>query len=123
MLVAIAISCKAQLIQTVDDLKKLDSSKKEFNNKRLKTLLKEIKPEIKSVLANPQYGYITFFFDSLSAVMKSDYNVKTPASIRVYIKETFTWSNRGKYFYLWTKKDEEEYENLRIGLVKIYSKQ
>ena len=74
----VTVSCKAQLIRTVDDLKKLDRNKKEFADKRLITLLKEIKPEIKSVLANPQYGYITFFFDSLDVVMKSDYKTKTP---------------------------------------------
>jgi len=56
------ISCKAQLVQKIDDAKKLEINEKQFLNKPLKNLLEEIKPKIERVLVSPGGGETNSFF-------------------------------------------------------------
>ncbi|MGN6352089.1 MAG: hypothetical protein ACTHLB_01800, partial [Parafilimonas sp.] len=48
-----ATSCKAQMIQTVNDAKKLEIGKDKFIGKPLKELLAQIKPPVKRMAAIP----------------------------------------------------------------------
>lgn len=48
-----AFSCKAQLVQTVNDVKRLEINQDKFVGKPLSDLLKQIKPEIKRVMIVP----------------------------------------------------------------------
>lgn len=61
-LVVTAISCKAQLVQTTNDVKKLIENKNLFIGKPLEVLLKEVKPEIKMAIGMPGGGTISKLF-------------------------------------------------------------
>ncbi len=114
-LIITGISCKAQLVQTVADAKKLEIGKDKFIGKPLKDLLKEIKPPIKRAVLQPGgmegvNNYVIFNF-----ISDSDYNKyksetgKIPVTIRINVKEyNFKWdpSNKPKNQRSnWTKED------------------
>lgn len=124
-----ATSCKAQLVQTVADAKKLEIGKDKFIGKPLKDLLKEIKPPIKRAVLQPGgmegvNNYVIFNF-----ISDSDYNKyksetgKIPVTIRINVKEyNFKWdpSNKPKNErFNWTKEDEEKYGNLTVTWIRV----
>lgn len=116
-------SCKAQqMIQTPEDTYKLKANEQQFINKPLKNLLKEVKPEIKTVLAtldNP--SYFTFKFISPKEINRKIIGRKH-ISFYVYIKEPFEWDfnkrPKGKED-LWTKEDLGKYGNLTVIRIKV----
>ncbi|MGI8584699.1 MAG: hypothetical protein ACR2KX_21125 [Chitinophagaceae bacterium] len=116
-------------MKTLNDAQKIKANEKQFINKPLKDLLKEIKPQIKRVTANPSkniqssVGYFIFNFvdskqkDSLRA------KEKIPVTIVVYVSEYFDWDfqkrKKGKEF-VWTKEDEEKYGDLTVVGLRVY---
>jgi hypothetical protein len=123
-------SCSAQkLMRTVEDAPKIKENKARFIGKSLKTLLKEIGPEIKMVSANPsksnatRLGYFIFRFvepkknDSL--VSKN----KFPLRITVFVKEPFEWDlnkRQPEKKLLWTKDDAVKYADLTIVDIRVF---
>ena len=82
-------------MQTQNDAKKLKANEQLFINKPLKTLLKEIKPEIKMVTATPskniqsRIGYFIFRFVDTRRYDSSRQKGKYPQQITVFVKEPF----------------------------------
>ena len=123
-----AFSCKAQLVQTVMDAKKLEINKDKFIGKPLSSLLKQIKPQIKSVLVIPgsseQLSTICFYFLPHSDIHKfKEETGKNPVEIWIRLKEyDFKWdpSTRPQdQRYDWTKEDEEEFGKMTVADVKV----
>jgi len=87
------------LMQTVADAHKLKDDEQRFINKPLKTLLKEIGPEIRVVLAEGKrahgaLSYFVFWFVDKEEYKKYSCAGKDPPGIRVMIKERFDWDNQ-----------------------------
>jgi len=120
------ISCKAQMVQTVDDAKKLEINQDKFVGKPLSNLLRQIKPEIKRALILPEVGansYIVFNFLDNSEYNKYKANGKTPLTIRLYIKGPFKSYALDKPIenrYDWTKDDEQKYKDLIVTGIRVY---
>lgn len=124
-----SISSKAQLVQKIDDAKKLEISEKQFLDKPLKTLLNEIKPQIKRVLVSPGGGEINSFFVFYFVNDEEYYNFrkenKSPISIRVYTKEIINWGLPDKAkndWRKWNENDAENYGNLTIRAIRVSGK-
>lgn len=121
-----ATSCKAQMVQTVNDAKKLEINQDEFVGKPLSNLLRQIKPKIKRALILPEVGansYIVFNFLDNSGYNKYKANGKTPLTIRLYIQGPFKSYALDKPIenrYDWTKDDERKYKDLIITGIKVY---
>ncbi|MGN6212757.1 hypothetical protein [Parafilimonas sp.] len=123
-----AFSCKAQLVQTVDDVKKLEVNKDRFIGKPLSSLFKEIKPEIKRVrfVPGPQGGlgtlYLSFLPDS-SFRKSSEKNGKSPVEIRMRVDQHgINWdpSTRPQgHRFDFTKEDEETFGKMTLVQIKI----
>lgn len=124
------VCCKSQqLIKTEKDAHKIKENEKQFINKPLKDLLKEIKPQIKRVFGNPiknsyeTVGYFMFNFVDLQQYDSLKVNKKTPVTIVVYVKEYFDWDfhkrPKGKET-VWTKDDAHKYENLTVVGFRVY---
>ncbi len=116
-------SCTAQqMVQTPEDTYKLKTNEQQFINKPLKNLLKEVKPEIKTVVATLDYpSYFAFKFISPKEINRKVIGRKL-ISFYVYVKEPFEWdfNNRPKgKEYSWTKEDVEKYGNLTIIRIKV----
>jgi hypothetical protein len=115
--------CKAQqMVQTPNDMYLLKTNEQKFINKPIKDLLKEIKPEIKTVLGtvdNP--SYFAFKFISVEELNHKVIGRKL-ISFYVYVKEPLDWDfnkrTKGKE-YLWTKEDLEKYGNLTVIRIKV----
>lgn len=119
-------SCKAQqMVQTPNDAHKLKTNEQQFINKPLKTLLKEIKPEIKTAfgtLSNPSY-FSFRFIDSEEIKRRPLEN--NSLGLYIYVKEPIDWDfdKRAKdKEYLWTKEDVEKYGNLTVIRIKVIGK-
>lgn len=120
----ISTSCHTQQLMktlTVTDAKKLKTNEQIFINKPLKTLLKEIKPQIKMVTASPTWaesaGRFTFKFVDYKQDQKIVGKRKAALRITVYVKEKFVWDDKKRFDekkLSWSKEDEEKYGNLTI---------
>ena len=118
-----------QLVNTVNDLYKLNENKQNFMNKPLNELLKEIKPAIKMVYGqseentNLKHGYIRFKFVTRNEDQSLKREGKMPPTLLVYVKERFTWDlqtrQNGKEF-LWTNEDLVKYGNLTVIDIRVY---
>lgn len=118
-----------QLMKTVSDAQKIKANEEQFINKPLKELLKEIKPQIKRVTANPSkniqssVGYFIFNFVDSKQKDSLKSKSKTPVTIVVYVKEYFEWDfqkrPKGKET-IWTSEDAKKYENLTIAGFRVY---
>ena len=123
-----ATSCRAQLVQTVMDAKKLEINKDKFIGKPLSSLLKQIKPQIKSVLVIPgsseRLSTICFYFLPHSDIHKfKEETGKNPVEIWIRLKEyDFKWdpSTRPQdQRYDWTKEDEETFGKMTLVQIKV----
>jgi len=130
IILIIANSCHAQqLMKTVNDAQKIKASEQLFTNKPLKTLLKEINPEIKMVSANPseninsKLGYFIFRFVDAKKYDSSRQKGKYPQQITVFVKEPFEWDynkrQKGKEL-IWTKEDLEKYGDLTVIGIRVF---
>ncbi len=123
-----ATSCKAQMIQTVNDAKKLEIGKDKFIGKPLKELLAQIKPPVKRMAAIPggttsaSHIFLYFLTDS-SYHQYIDQTGKTPTRIDVQVAEgNFEWNPVTKakgHQYDWTKEDEKKYGNLTVVNIRV----
>lgn len=129
LLLLITISCKAQLVHTIYDLKNLEINKNEFIGKPLKDLLQQIKPEIKRVRVIPGSSeslstiYLSLLSDSGFHNIYSKTG-KRPAEVCIRLKEhNFKWwnpSNRPQnHRFDWTKNDEKEFGKLTVEDIRI----
>lgn len=124
--------CHAQqLVKTPGDAYKIKENEQKFINKPLKTLLKEIKPEIKMAAGNHGInghfdgGYFTFKFVTFDKSHRSEAKDETPVTIVVYVIENFEWDYQkrpsGKQL-TWTKEDAEKYGDLTVVAFRVYGK-
>lgn len=116
-------SCKAQLVQTTEDMYKLKENEQQFINKPLKDLLKEIKPEIKTANGiNDNPFFFSFRFRTLEQQKKDEGSNEDSVALYVYVKEAFDWKweerPKGKEM-IWTKKDAQKYQNLIVVRIKV----
>ncbi|RKR10059.1 hypothetical protein C8C83_1727 [Flavobacterium sp. 90] len=112
-----------QLVQTINDVYRLKNNEEQFINKPLKDLLKELKPEIKTVFVMSDNNFFYFKFLPLAQLKKNEGTLEDRVSLFVYIKGGFEW-NWGKRpkgsETIWTKEDLQKYGNLivrKIGVV------
>lgn len=126
-LVVTAISCKAQLVQTTNDVKKLIENKTVFIGKPLKVLLKEVKPEIKMAIGMPGGGtspnYFRFLFVNYKSYLTYKNENKTPLTVKVFLKEPFSLKNEtssSDLKYHWTDADIKKYGDLTVVGIDIY---
>lgn len=116
-------SCNAQqMVQTPNDAHKLKTFEQQFINKPLKNLLKEIKPEIKTVYGNiGDPSYFSFRFIDSEEIKRRPLE-KNSLGLYVYVKETLDWDftkrPEGKE-HLWTKEDIEKYSDLTVIRIKV----
>ncbi|KIO52853.1 hypothetical protein IW18_09935 [Flavobacterium hibernum] len=119
-------SCKAQqMVQTTKDVYKLKELQKQFFNKPLENVLKEIKPEIKMGYGNNDEGhsYFTFKFITPEQVKRNEGDEDDRVSLYVYVKEApidwnFEKRPKGKELLL-TKEDIQKYGNLTVIRIKV----
>lgn len=125
-----AYSCFSQkLVQKESDVLKIEDNKAQFIGKPLKDLLKEIKPPIKRVMAQPSVNiqsYVgNFRFNFVDSKQKDSLKLKnkTPITLVVFVKEYFEWDfqkrPKGKET-VWTSEDAKKYENLTIVGFRVY---
>lgn len=128
-LLLLTTSCHAQMMRTLNDAQKLKINEKEFIGQPLKTLLKEIKPEIKMVSANPstsnqvRLGYFIFRFVDAQTYDSSLAKQKYLLQITVFVKEPFVWNKNNKSLnerFKWTKNDEKKYGQLTIVGIRVF---
>lgn len=115
-----------QRIQTPDDAYKLKNDTG-FQNKPLKTLLKEIGPEIKMVTVDPDASderpaCIIFRFVDRTAFNHYRCAEQFPVSIIVRIKEPFLWGKTKDNYFIWTKEDAERLGGLTIAFLGVHGK-
>jgi len=126
-------SCYSQqMMKTQNDVQNIKKNEKQFINQPLKDLIKEIKPQIKWVTANPSVniqssvGY--FIFNFVDSKQKDSLNAKRkiPVTIVAYVKEYFDWDfhkrQKGKEF-IWTKEDLEKYGDLTVVGIRAYGEE
>jgi hypothetical protein len=125
LLLLINYSCKAQqLVQTTADVQKLKTNEKQFINKPLKYLLKEIKPKIKMAGVTNEEGYSYFGFDfiTLEEQRKGLGSREDKVSLYIYVDGQVDWDYEKRpkgQGYSWTKEDIQKYENLIVGRIKV----
>ena len=126
-LIITVISCKAQLVQTTNDVKKLVENKTVFIGKPLKALLKEVKPEIKMAMGMPGGGtspnYFRFLFVNYKSYLTYKNENKTPLTIKVFLKEPFSLKSEASSSdlkYRWTDADIKEYGDLTVVGIDVY---
>lgn len=129
LLLATTSCYSQQMMTTVSDAQKIKVNEKLFIDKPLKSLLKEIKPEIKMAYGDPskniqsKIGYFRFTFVDSKQYDSLRIKGKTPVTMIVYVKEYFDWDfqrrSTGKQFN-WTNRDEEKYGNLTIVGMRVY---
>ena len=130
ILLLINSQCTGQLLMnTFADAKKLKANEQLFVDKPLKDLLKEIKPEIKMVTANPsennttRLGYLIFRFVDIETFDSLRSKGKYPLQITVFVKEPFIWdiqSRPEKIKFTWTKEDFERLKNLTVVGIRVF---
>lgn len=88
----INISCKAQqMVQTPEDVIKIKENEQQFLNIPMNNLLKEIKPEIKMVMATRDYpSYFAFRFISIEESRRHQKGRKV-TTMYIYVKELIDW--------------------------------
>ena len=133
ILIFASSSCYSQqMMKTQNDVQNIKKNEKQFINQPLKDLIKEIKPQIKRVTANPSkniqssVGY--FIFNFVDSKQKDSLRAKRkiPITIVVYVKEYFDWDfhkrQKGKEF-IWTKEDLEKYGDLTVVAIRAYGEE
>ncbi|WP_156522641.1 hypothetical protein [Arachidicoccus ginsenosidimutans] len=127
--ITVTTSCRAQLMQNLNDAHKIADNKNQFIGKPLKYLLREIKPDIKMVIPGEGNNYKPSSFSFLFITKKQyeEYSTKkaTPLTIKVMVKENFKWdwkerSAQEKKEFLWTKADDKKYGDLTIVYINVY---
>src|SRR4051812_22970968 len=96
LFITISFCCAAQqIVQTPKDIFVVCQRENEFIGKPLKDLFKEIKPQIKLVLASGGWAEeaprFAFIFTSIDVYKKYRQEDKFPISLIVIPKETFDW--------------------------------
>jgi len=110
-----------QMVQNTRDVYRLKEYEAIFINKPLKDLLKEIKPEIKTVFVDE--NYFCFYFITREQLKKNEGSVDDSVVLFVDVKEYIDWQwgtrPKGKET-IWSKEDADKYGNLivtRIGVI------
>jgi hypothetical protein len=125
LLIVCGYSSYAQpLMQTLQDVQKLQDSAHLFVDKPLKTLLKEIGPTIKTVFTDshrPHHALSVIIFKFIDKEEQGKYNLagKRSLSLLVYIKENFDWNKSKEARLQWTVEDAERLGNLTIYRIDI----
>lgn len=121
-----SVCCKAQLVQTVDDVKKIETNKQQFIKKPLEKLLKEIKPEIKIAYGHPStyesLGYLRLFFVDTATYNQYASKNKTPVGLVIRLGGNFDWNPATKpknKKFSWTKEDEKKYGKLTVVDIRV----
>ena len=125
-LIALFFSCvtQAQMIQTVNDIDKLDSDKACFIGKDVKNLLSKIKPEIKMVKLVPgipgfRTSSLTFLFIPVTEYKKYETeNHGQPPYIRVIVNKNdfeFNWNGLE-----WTKTLADKFSSYIVEDIRVY---
>lgn len=110
-----------EMIENTKGMYRLKENESQFINKPLKDLLKELKPEIKTVFVLDEY--FCFNFRTLDEFKKDQGNIDDSIMLFVYTKDLidWKWENRPKNREtVWSKEDVEKYGNLlvtRIGII------
>ncbi|MBG6061034.1 hypothetical protein IWX83_000808 [Flavobacterium sp. CG_9.1] len=119
-------ACKAQqMVESTEDVYLLKTNEQKFLNKPLKSLLKEIKPKIKSGYANndnPFFFRFKFITHKQQKMHNSDASREDQVSLYVYVKDPidWKWENRPKSIGLgWTKENAVKYGDLIVVRIKI----
>lgn len=126
MLLIINNSYSQQIMKTVNDADKIKSNEQLFVNKPLKTLLKEIGPEIKMVTANPskssnsRLGYFTFRFVGTEKYDSCRQKNKYPKQITIFVKEPFDWDVKSSNKRKWTNSDLIKYGELTVVGIRVF---
>ena len=126
VLLILLVSCtrRAQMVNTVGEIDKLDSNKSYFIGKSIKHLLSEIKPEInmaKFVPGTPgiSTSSITLFFIPVNKYKQYEREHKQqPSYIRVIVKENdfeFNWNGLE-----WTQEMAKKYGSYIVQGIRIY---
>lgn len=124
--------CQTQYImRTLSDAQKIKTNEKKFVGKPLINLLKEIKPKIEMVTANPspnnrvRLGYFIFRFEDRNTYDSIRTQGKYPLGITVFVKEPFRWDiherPKGDEFR-WTKDDIKRLGNLTIVGITVFKR-
>ncbi|MBZ4036837.1 hypothetical protein K6T82_18855 [Flavobacterium sp. 17A] len=115
-----------QLVQNINEIHRLKDYEGLFVNKPLKDLLKEIKPQIKTVIGFNDYpGFFNFRFTTLEQQRLRQGSVQDRVSLYVTIKEQFNWNweerPKGKEV-IWTNEDVVKYGNLTVVKIEVVTK-
>lgn len=114
-----------QLVQNISDIYRLKDNETQFINMSLKDLLKEIKPEIKTVLVMNGEGFFYFKFLPIDQLRKEEGSLEDRVSLLIYVKGNLEWKweerpkNRET---IWTKEDVEKYGDLIVRKIGVVSK-
>ncbi|WP_343589345.1 hypothetical protein [Flavobacterium sp.] len=111
-------SYSQQMIQSITDVYKLKENEASFINKPLKDLLKELKPEIKTVLVMRNDNFFYFKFTERD----TEESIEDRISLFVYVKDRiyWNWEQRPKGRETnWTKEDAEKYGNMIVTRISI----
>lgn len=108
-------------MSNLSEAKKLKENEPLFINKPLRTLLKEIKPQIRMASAQTNrpdgmHSYIIFRFVPANEYYKSK-SGSDFTRITVFIKEKFQWDQARSSLnrsYDWSKKDDTIYGDLTV---------
>lgn len=109
-----------QLVENTKDMYRLKENEFLFVNKPLKDLLKEIRPEIKTVFVID--GYFCFNFRTLDEFKKDEGSIDDSVMLFVYVKDfiEWKWENRPKNTEtVWSKEDVEKYGGLQVARIEI----
>lgn len=120
-------SYSQQLVQSINDIYRLEDNKELFVNKQLKVLLKEIKPEIKTahVFNNENAPLLLFRFTTIEQQRKKEESIPNRFSLLVYVKQSipWNWAGRPKGKELdWTKDDANKFGDLIVSDIEIVQK-
>ncbi|AWK04316.1 hypothetical protein HYN56_08730 [Flavobacterium crocinum] len=109
-----------QLVENTKDMSLLKENEFLFVNKPLKDLLKEIRPEIKTVFVIDRY--FCFNFRTLDEFKKDEGSIDDSVMLFVYVKDfiEWKWENRPKNTEtVWSKEDVEKYGGLQVARIEI----
>ena len=116
-----AASCKMQkIVQTIADVKKLETHKDKFVGKPLKVLLEQIKPNIKSAIGDPddiskeRTKIITFFFVDKKEFLRRDGIGEKSTSISVVLEPSKNKKLPLSGSNPWTKEQVKEYGDMIV---------
>jgi hypothetical protein len=116
-----------QLMATINDADILKESEQLFIDKPLKSLLKEIGPEIKMVTVNQsnnpnlKLGYFIFRFVDAKKYDSCRQKNIYPLQITVFIKDSFIWDRNNKNNNcIWTNNDLLKYGEFRVAGIRVF---